>query len=694
MAGSQIKEYGAVLFSGVGRPRTAFISIVIFIFLPYILFANNPVKELEKQLNESNFSVKERVWQLTRLSELTQDSEPIKAVNYGEKALELLEQVNDPSLHVRVLLSLTWASHYIGKYETALDYGHKAEKLAIDMKDKRLLGVVYNHIARIYNLLGFLDRSLEYALEALEWSEKAADKQNTAEAYKNIGNVFNGMKNNKLALDFYQKSMQVWEKLGDKKGLARALNNIGLIYQQSGQYKKALEYYQKALALTEEIDWQLGQIAVLTNIATIYSNTGENKRSLKYDLKTLEIARQMGQKRAIASLLNNIGVDYRKLDQYEKALGYVHQALAIAKEIKNKESLRIFYEELLYIYAAIKDSEKTFYYYLKYKATRDEILSEESQKNISQLWTKFITEKKEKQLERQKLIRNLLIVLFLLVLILAGVIFNRYSIKKKAEKRLKESEKKLRAMNMSKDKLFSIIAHDLGSPLNSILLSSGYLEKKYQTMAEEEVKEFLHQIYENSGYLAKLLDNLLQWAISQLGKMEVEPETLDLNQLTGDTIELMKPSAREKHIHLACQINKNTFAWADKRMVETIMRNLVSNAVKYSYQEGKVNISSQSNGDFLEVSVADTGVGIPGDRLNHLFDSYVYNSTRGTAGEQGTGLGLVLCKELVEKNRGSIRVESYTNSEPFTGTRVTFTLPTKPCTKEEKAKPQSLTSEE
>jgi signal transduction histidine kinase len=673
--------------------KTKITAVAMLIFLPFMVFTENPVKELEKQLNEPSFSVKERLRLLTRLSELIQDNEPIKAVRYGKRALELLQQVNDPSLEVRVLLSLTWASQNIAQYETALEYGLKAEKLALATNDKRSTGVVYNHIAQIYHQLGFLDRSLEYALWALKWSEKAEDKQNIAEACKNIGNVYDGMKNSKLALTHYRKSLEIWENLGDKKGLVRANNNIGMIYDKTGQPKKALEYYQKAFALAEELNWQTGRGVTLTNIAGIYSELGKSTLSLEYNLKALEIGKKIGHKRLIAVLLSNIGVDYRKLGQYEKALQYVYQALEIAEEIKNKDIIRNFYEELFYIYAAMKDSKQAFHYFEKYKATNDEIFSEESQKNISELWTKFKTEEKQAELERQKLIRNLLVALFLLVLILAGVIFNRYSIKKKAERQLKESEKKLRAMNMSKDKLFSIIAHDLGGPLNSILLSSGYLEKKYQNIPEEEVKEFLHQIYENTDHLAKLLDNLLQWAVSQLGKFEVEPETLDLKQLTEDTIALVEPSAREKHIRLASQVNEDTFAWADKRMVETIVRNLVSNAVKYSYQEGKVNISSQSNGEFLEVSVADTGVGIPADKLNNLFDPYAYNSTQGTAGERGVGLGLVLCKELVEKNRGAIRVESNNNSKTFTGTRVIFTLPTAPSTKEKTAKPQPFPTE-
>ena len=672
---------------------------IVIIFIPFVLFTGDAVEELEKQLNEPSVSGIEKARLLTRLSELTQDSEPTKAVKAGKEALELLRQLDDPPLEVRVLLALTWASQNIGEYETALDYGDKTEKLALEIEDKKSAGVVYNHISRINFLLGFPDLSLDYALQALKLSETVNDKQNIAEAFKNIGNVYDELKNSKLALTHYLKSLKILENLGDKKNIARMLNNIGNIYKSSHQYKEAKEYYRDSLLLSEEINWKKGQAGTLINIAGIYSEIGNSKRALALNLKALPIIKKIGQKRFLAILLSNIGVDYRKLGQHKKALQYVYQALDIAREIRNKDIIRNFYEELSYIYDAMEDYTQAFFYLKEYKRIDDEILSEEARKNISELWTKFDTEEKEKKirwltqqhriqqlkLERQELVRNFLLLVSLLILVLFIVIYNRYRTKRKAERQLKESEQKLRAMNISKDKLFSIIAHDLGSPLNSMLLSSGFLEKKYQTLEEEEMKELLHQIYENTNHMAKLLDNLLKWAASQLGKLEVELETLDLSQLTEETIELITSSARGKNIQLVSHIDENTLAIADKRMVETILRNLLSNAVKYSKNGGEVHVFSKSDNNLLEVTVSDSGLGIPTDKLNSLFDLGVHNSTRGTAGEKGIGLGLVLCKEFVEKNRGTIRVESNTNDESSTGTRVTFTLPTAPRAKEEHA---------
>lgn len=646
---------------------------------------------LEKKL-ASPLPQKERLDVLVQLCESTQESEPKKAVSYGRESLEILEQSHDPALEVRVLLALTWAIQNTGQYEAALEYGQRAVDLALDIDDKKSAALAYNHMGWVYENLSLLDRSLENTLKALKLFEELGDKKNTAMAFKNIGNVYREMKNSKLSLTYYMKALQLMREAGDKRGIAGVTNNIGIVYDSAKQYDKAMEYYREGLAIIEGMNWPRGQITFLANMACVYSAEGDHTRSLEHNFKALEISKKMGQKRMTAILLSNIGVDYRKLKQHEKALVYVYEALDMAKEINNKDIIRNFYEELSYIYDAMKDYEKAFFFLKKYKETDDQIFTEEARKNISDMWLKFNTENKEKEirwltqsnrikqlkLERQELLRNFLLVISLLVLLLAVVLYSRYRTKQKAERELMASEQKLRAMNMSKDKLFSIIAHDLGSPLNSLILSSGYLEKNHHSMEEEDVKEFLHQIYDHSNQMAKMLDNLLHWAVSQLGKLEMNPETLDLCGLAEDTIRLLESSAKDKNIRLISNIAENTLARGDKRMVETIMRNLLSNAVKYSHSGGEVQISSVSGSGFREVTVTDSGVGIPEEKLDILFAPTLHTTTRGTAGEKGIGLGLVLCKELVEKNHGTISVTSTHNpgEKDFApGTRFTFTLP-------------------
>jgi signal transduction histidine kinase len=277
--------------------------------------------------------------------------------------------------------------------------------------------------------------------------------------------------------------------------------------------------------------------------------------------------------------------------------------------------------------------------------------------------------KKNNQIQKMQLILLTLVSIF--VLIIALVTHNRYRIKKKTEQVLRASEQKLKNMNAAKDRLFTIIAHDLGSPLNSLLLSAGHLKNHFRALEEHDIEEFIHNIYRQTRDMADLLENLLQWARVQIGKIEQNPEAVDMHLLTEETLLQVKYTAQNKHIRLASHIMENTIAWADKHMMKAVMRNLLSNAVKYSHPGGEIQITSTDAGNRIEITVSDFGVGMTEEKAERLFKEEIHESTRGTGNEKGTGLGLVLCKEFVEKNGGEIHVHSQLNN----GSHFTFTLP-------------------
>lgn len=641
----------------------------------------NSVPELENRLRSVNPAGPEKLDLLTRLAEALQDNEPKRAVVFGKEGLELLSQQEnedkEQKFRLRLLLALTIGLKNLGEHESALSYSREGEQLAQRVSDKHALALFHNECSRLFSLLGYIKKSAKRAIQAVTLFEQLGDRRNLAEGYKNIGNIYLDMKNSQMALEHYLKARQLMQDMGDNRGVGKMLNNIGNMYSESGQKDKALDYYRQSLLIMEKEKWDIGQVVELVNIAGIISDKGDDKSSYQYNLRAMEISKRIGNKRLIAVLLSNMGVNLRKMGRHKEALRLVYQALDIAKEIKNKDIVRNFHEELSYIYDAMKDYKNAFLYLKKYKKNNDEIFSADAQKGIAEALLKYNTAVKEKEiqqltrdnrvkqlkLEQQTLIRYFFMAVTLLVLILALVLFNRYRIKRKAEIQLKE-------INASKDKLFSIIAHDLGSPLNSLLLSTAFLEEKFANMSTGEVKDFLHQINDNAAFMSNLLDNLLHWSVSQLGKMEFSPEAMDMFDTARDTLRLMEPTAREKQIDMVSHIQPGTGVYADKRMVDAVMRNLVSNAVKFSNDGGKVEISCTANGQFLEIEVKDNGVGIPPDTQDSLFKLSHTSAARGTAGERGTGLGLVLCKELVEKHGGQIQLDSIAN-----GTRAAFTLP-------------------
>jgi two-component system sensor histidine kinase/response regulator len=244
---------------------------------------------------------------------------------------------------------------------------------------------------------------------------------------------------------------------------------------------------------------------------------------------------------------------------------------------------------------------------------------------------------------------------------------------RKQKNELEVLNRQLRKANAAKDKIYSIIAHDLRNLLQFLLFSSEFLdsESSYKKLEEESVKKFIEKVLKTVNNMSELLENLLQWARSQYGELECRPCRIDLFKLAKENIDYFRQNAEKKHIQLVRGIRENTFVYADENMLKSVFRNLLSNAVKFTPPGGTVEVFSAKKGDFIITSVVDNGVGIAGDKLGAIFEIGGSESTRGTANEKGMGLGLPLCKEFVEKNGGKICVVS----KPGKGSMFKFTLP-------------------
>ncbi|MFW6326787.1 MAG: sensor histidine kinase [Bacteroidota bacterium] len=241
----------------------------------------------------------------------------------------------------------------------------------------------------------------------------------------------------------------------------------------------------------------------------------------------------------------------------------------------------------------------------------------------------------------------------------------------KAQKALEVSERELKKSNAAKDKLFSIIAHDLNSPFNTLIGFSDLLVSNIWKKDIEKIEKYGKSIHDTASRTLVLLNNLLGWSLSQTGRVRYEPKEINLDELIDETIEYYKKISAHKSITISAEINHPMRVKADADMLSTVLRNLISNAVKYTHDGGNISVSTgQSNGQVV-VSVKDNGVGIDPSVKNHLFDLAETSSTPGTNKEKGTGLGLILCKEFIDRHEGELWVES----EPDKGSAFHFSLP-------------------
>jgi two-component system, sensor histidine kinase and response regulator len=236
---------------------------------------------------------------------------------------------------------------------------------------------------------------------------------------------------------------------------------------------------------------------------------------------------------------------------------------------------------------------------------------------------------------------------------------------------LEQKNRQLHELNANKDKFFSIIAHDLKSPFTSLIGYTDLLSESFEDSPPQEIKFYVTNLQTAAKKLYTLLENLLAWSRIQRDLLQSTPEPVDLYDVTRDNVELFSSNAKQKQIRLESTIPPKTVVFADYSMVNTVLRNLIANALKFTPAKGRVRISATVLPQSIETAVIDTGIGIPADALALLFRIDAHYTRHGTSGEEGSGLGLILCKELIEKNAGRIWVESRVGK----GTCFKFTLP-------------------
>jgi PAS domain S-box-containing protein len=243
--------------------------------------------------------------------------------------------------------------------------------------------------------------------------------------------------------------------------------------------------------------------------------------------------------------------------------------------------------------------------------------------------------------------------------------------RKKSEEQLIKYTEELKLLNAAKDKFFSIISHDLRSPFNSLLGLTEYISHSYDEMTPTEIRSSVSNVYNSSKQVYNLILNLLEWSMIQSGRLTVNKSVINLSDLGNEIINLYEESANYKQMQLVNNMDQDILVYADKYMIDTIVRNFVSNSIKFTKPGGKIIIKGIINGDNAEVSVTDTGIGISPEEQKNLFRIDEQTRRDGTANEKGTGLGLILCKEFIEKNNGVLWVES----EEGKGSRFSFTVP-------------------
>jgi len=623
------------------------------------------------------------------------------AIEYFYKALKESQKRNDNKDIASYYSAIASVYKGIPDYKNAIKNYILSLEITKTLDDELTEALIYNSLGNIYHSISSYEEALKYFLDALTIYDKHNEKDGISMIYNNLGIVYQGLKENDKALSYYQKSLEMDRASGFKEGEAKALNNIGTAYDDKGDKVKALEFYNKALEINHELDLSDGISTAYNNIGLIYLNLGDYKKAYKNLWESAEISKENNDLYSLSNNYNNLANLFLRQKQYNEAKNYLGLASELAKKLNVKEWLAESYDLYSKLYTEQNDYKKAMEYFKLYSEIQDSIFERASNNSMAEMKIKYETEfletenkilKKDNEihlleLQKQKNQKKYWIAFSFLIFALAGLGFNQVRLKKKTNTLLKSknkqlneaneklvlSEKILKELNATKDKFFSIIAHDLKNPFQSLLGFSETLSNQIEDLEKNDIIEYSRLINESSQNLYNLLSNLLQWAKSQLGNINVSPLDINLYESLDDVLSFLEITANKKEIKITNQVPEEIVIFADKHVLSTLLRNLISNAIKFTNIGGEIIISQEKTEQEVTISVKDNGKGISEENIKKLFRIDQEFSSKGTENESGTGLGLILCKDLITQSNGKIFVESVLGK----GSTFKFTLPVK-----------------
>lgn len=517
-------------------------------------------------------------------------------------------------------------------------------------------------------LSGELDRAIEVYFQAIDHARRWGYTNGLGQVYLNLADIYSDNSNHRNAVIYYKKALPILDENDDSLSYAATLTNLGYVLYVLDNLDSALYYQVSASDIFDKLNYEIGTLYCLGNIGLVYAKLGDQNLAEENMMEAISGLRKYEDYYAISDFEKEIADIYRQRKDYKQALQYAKGSLEVSEEKGLKVQARDASYKLYEIYMDTKDFGLAIQSLNKYYAYRDSITNAENIQRIADLRTEFEVGQKQAEVdlltaegETQRVVRISLILGLFFVVVFASIQYRNNIQKKKTNRILNEQKTKLEELNQTKDRFFSIISHDLRGPVNAFHGVSRMIKFFVQQKQMGQLEELAEDIDQSVDRLSSLLDNLLNWAVQQQGNFPYVPEKLDVHLMAEDLVKTFATMANSKQISLKSEIEEGTAVWADRNTTMTIIRNLVSNALKFTPQEGEVTIKAEVDNESILIQVQDNGVGIPAEKLNDLFKLQAKKSTWGTDGEKGLGLGLQLVHDFVILNKGKIDVDSTTD---------------------------------
>lgn len=622
-----------------------------------------------------------------------------KGASYYRKALKISRNSGFVDLEAVALHFIGKYYHSIGHFQPSYQYYLKASQINDSIDEFAEHALVLNDIGKHYESLGDFGKSLENYLEAERLLGKEFNAITYASNCNHLGNLYEKLGSFEKSLNYHHLALKTRRSLGYKEGVAKSLKNIGEVYIRTDSTQKALDSFYQSLDICRKVSYEKGIIKNNNNIGAILTDQNKQKKALPHLQEALAKSNYFGYEKGVVLAHKNLGELFNTLHNYKESQYHLLAGAKLAEKRNMDYFLKDIYYQLYMLEQNQADSGKALEYFQAYHGVYKEVNDLKMQNKIAELQTMYDLEKKESanemlrkeneikalKLSKQSQLIWFFVAAMVFLVLLVGVIANKLHQRKKLNQRLSELNQKivhqhriqenlnkeLKAANREKDKFFNIIAHEIRNPLWWFRKLVENLSASYTKMSHKEIQKALKSLDESAQNAFHLMDNLLNWSRTRLGRISPVIKQVCLQELVYEQIDLLQNMADARGIEIKAEMDEDICVMADRDMLNTVLRNLASNALKYTPEGGVIQFLAENGNDSVTITVADSGIGIKEKNLKKLFRDDLQYTTLGISQEKGSGIGLLLCREFITMNNGDIFVES----EPDKGTLFIFTLP-------------------
>lgn len=647
--------------------RTIFLFLLAFTF-----FVTYGVQKPQQEINP-----RQDITSYEKLITHYRYDKPDSAIYYANLGMKLAKKNNDEEGIARMLNQMGMIDDNLGKAESSRQ--RYLEALEIYKLLHNSKGIIKENIRLgvVENRKGNYAKASSYFLTALKISEKSKDKAGIMESYITLGEVYANQKIYHTAVVYYTKAEVISEGLPFSSIKLNLYNDFGATYRGLGDFSKAIAYYEKGIGQSNYSEMMGLNISMTNGLAQVYAQSGSLDKAIALQKNALLKSRKISNFIREFLSLTALAESYRTIDT-KISSNYLHEALAVARSKNaNKQIL-----EVLAQIASLEQSKNNFKAAYLAKAQQysiaDSFYFKDISEKINNLQAEYELNKSEVKVQQLKFINSKQVLEQRIMLwIIAGsavllLVLGAYFFKiRNLNRLLNQSNTALKESNTVKDKLFSVLAHDLRSPLASVINLIEMIDKGWLT--EEEKTIMMSKLAIHCNASMETLNLLLRWGQMQLKGIMINQVNNDISPVIERSVALLRESAAHKSILITESIPENITVFCDADHLEFVIRNLLSNAIKFTPAGGNIQIVvKEQNSEQVLFMVKDNGVGVEKERTESIF-SIDNISTTGTNNEKGTSLGLVICKEFITANEGEIWVESTLGK----GSEFFFTLKSK-----------------